>query len=71
MRGCRQHRPWRGHAGLLCRDRGVDHLAQHRRATESAVQAALIKPSQLRLGDGDAQRRRKGSHDILGILSKA
>ena len=62
---CRQHWPWHGHAGQLCCDSGIDHLAQHRRATECAMGAALVKPSQLRLGDGDAQGRRKRSHKCL------
>jgi hypothetical protein len=65
LSGCHKHWPRRSQAGLFCRDRRVDHLAQHRRATEGAMGATLVKPSQLRLGDGDAQRRREGGHRCL------
>jgi hypothetical protein len=52
-----------GAAGaLLSGDGGIQHLAQRRRAAEGAVPAALVKPSQLLLGDREAQGRSEGSH---------
>ena len=40
-------------------------------AAQGTVGTALVQPSQLRLSDGDAQGRRKGSHVSLGVLSRA
>ena len=56
INACHEQWPRHGQAGLLCRDRRVDHLAQHRRTAEGAMGATLVKPSQLRLSNRDAQR---------------